>query len=721
MHAVLSHILTKPPVSPQRLNPALAPDLVTILEKALEKDPDRRYQSARELAEDLRAFIEYRPIRARRTPTIARTWRWVRREPLKAALLAILLFGTPTGIWLGSETIAARRLRLPGRIDQGFLSLGIGELPEAERTFVDALEQDGTQRAAAAGLALALLGQDRPAMALAAIDRFEQANPGTSLARLRVEALRAEGDQEQAQSLAATLEPARTPEEKYVEAMLSLSGQPFVLGLPSESLEPLLVVRSRKSRVGFTEDEDSVSQARRRAREAVRQLEDARAAEPRAAYDFALAWAAWAASDLVVARRYSDSIRARWGDSAVGLFYSALAQEVFDREGAMKAYDRVLELDPGLWMAAQRRAALFLKTGDPASAVREFRRQVERNPGRLALRANLAQALIIDRQYQEAERIARDVLVQDRGLDEVHDLLGCALYWQGRFREAEQSFQAAVVLDSARALYHNHLGWVLAEKLGDLAQGEEHLRTAAELDPSDAVIAYHLGGLRLRRNDQNGALVEFTRGRELAARSEVVSSDLFDAAIAFCLSERGDLEAALDVVDRVTESDPDQDQVFYFVASVLERARRLPESLAAWERWFRGGQGDDEELNRIVARWRELSSSGALELAKLWTERSPEDSRGWNERAWIQCDPEATEPVGDAADALLSARRAVEIAGQSDPRLLDTLACALHRNGEHEEALEVAYRAHEFAPRHSDLEEEIGRHLLLFEESSQGR
>src|SRR5262249_50075779 len=57
--------------------------------------PAERYGSAEALAEDLRRFLTDRPIQARRTPWLERTWRWCRRNPwlagLSAAVLLLLL------------------------------------------------------------------------------------------------------------------------------------------------------------------------------------------------------------------------------------------------------------------------------------------------------------------------------------------------------------------------------------------------------------------------------------------------------------------------------------------------------------------------------------------------------------------------------------------------------------------------------------------------------
>lgn len=65
-------------------------DLVTIVEKATEKDPARRYQSAGGLADDLQRFLDGRPITARRATELERLWMWARRRPAMAGLVAAL-------------------------------------------------------------------------------------------------------------------------------------------------------------------------------------------------------------------------------------------------------------------------------------------------------------------------------------------------------------------------------------------------------------------------------------------------------------------------------------------------------------------------------------------------------------------------------------------------------------------------------------------------------
>jgi hypothetical protein len=82
-------VLHHDPVPPRRLQPKVPRDLETICLKCLHKEPARRYASAQELADDLRRFQEWQPIRARRVGRLERGVRWLRRRPTGA--LAILL------------------------------------------------------------------------------------------------------------------------------------------------------------------------------------------------------------------------------------------------------------------------------------------------------------------------------------------------------------------------------------------------------------------------------------------------------------------------------------------------------------------------------------------------------------------------------------------------------------------------------------------------------
>lgn len=80
------------PLDVRGLREALPNDLVAVIEVALDKDPDRRYRSAGELAEDLARLRTRRPVMARPPGPALRTWRWTQRHPaIAASIMGVLL------------------------------------------------------------------------------------------------------------------------------------------------------------------------------------------------------------------------------------------------------------------------------------------------------------------------------------------------------------------------------------------------------------------------------------------------------------------------------------------------------------------------------------------------------------------------------------------------------------------------------------------------------
>lgn len=79
-HGVITQILNSEPVAPRLLQRGLPRDLETIILKCLAKDPSRRYQQARDLADDLRSYLEGRSIRARRASFLEKAARWAKKH-----------------------------------------------------------------------------------------------------------------------------------------------------------------------------------------------------------------------------------------------------------------------------------------------------------------------------------------------------------------------------------------------------------------------------------------------------------------------------------------------------------------------------------------------------------------------------------------------------------------------------------------------------------------
>lgn len=85
-------VVAEDPALPSRLNVRVPCDVETICMKCLQKEPQRRYATAADLADDLQRFLNDEPILARPMGQVQRTARWVRRHPQETSLaIAIVL------------------------------------------------------------------------------------------------------------------------------------------------------------------------------------------------------------------------------------------------------------------------------------------------------------------------------------------------------------------------------------------------------------------------------------------------------------------------------------------------------------------------------------------------------------------------------------------------------------------------------------------------------
>jgi eukaryotic-like serine/threonine-protein kinase len=175
VEATLFQVLHNDPVSPRALNSSVPRDLETICLKCLEKEPARRYPTAQRLAEELRRFMEDEPILARPTALAEKFWRWCRRRPAVAGLLAALAvslfagFGAVLWQWQRAENHAQAETQQRRRAEA-----------LVERVELDHIDE--------------LLRANDPAMTLARLARLLRWNPTNSVAAERLMALLVQRD-----------------------------------------------------------------------------------------------------------------------------------------------------------------------------------------------------------------------------------------------------------------------------------------------------------------------------------------------------------------------------------------------------------------------------------------------------------------------------------------------------------------------------------------------
>jgi serine/threonine-protein kinase len=205
-HDTLAQVIQDNPVPVRRLQPRVPRDLETVCLKCLEKEPARRYGSARDLAEDLARFQAGRPVKARPVGLAGRALRWARRRPAAAAVWGLGLsvaFLVGGGWWWLDRAEGGRRAERERQAEQS--------LDQARRSRARA--GTGRTRDPAAWA-------EAVAAARQAEDLLRQGGAGGELRR-RVTELVAELDaEEEARRTVGRLEGIRLPEHAFEESRL---------------------------------------------------------------------------------------------------------------------------------------------------------------------------------------------------------------------------------------------------------------------------------------------------------------------------------------------------------------------------------------------------------------------------------------------------------------------------------------------------------------------
>ncbi|MDR1536382.1 MAG: protein kinase [Planctomycetota bacterium] len=134
---LIRRVINQDPEPPRRYNPRVSPDVETIVLKCLEKDPRRRYPSARAFADDCHSFLKGEMITARPATLAYRCRRFLQRRPL-SSLLAAGVAVLSAALWFG-----AGRLEAVAREKEATERELVDSLARVERI---ALEKEETER-----------------------------------------------------------------------------------------------------------------------------------------------------------------------------------------------------------------------------------------------------------------------------------------------------------------------------------------------------------------------------------------------------------------------------------------------------------------------------------------------------------------------------------------------------------------------------------------------
>lgn len=107
---MIRRVTTETPHSPRKIDSRIPSDLSIIIEKSIARDPEHRYQTAAAMRDDLNAFLDDRPIAAKRASVAKRTLLWCKRNPWQticAGLVGLVALLASTGFVARSNSLKA--------------------------------------------------------------------------------------------------------------------------------------------------------------------------------------------------------------------------------------------------------------------------------------------------------------------------------------------------------------------------------------------------------------------------------------------------------------------------------------------------------------------------------------------------------------------------------------------------------------------------------------
>jgi serine/threonine-protein kinase len=599
----VQQVISQEPAPPSRLNDKVPRDLETICLKCLHKEPGRRYASAAELADDLRRFGEGRPIQARPLGWGARFWRWCRRNPMAAALVAtaLVLVGVASGggVWFVQQRAerraeaAQRDLELRNEIGtavaqavnlrQGFHFHEARELLEQARQRLEPAGPDDLRRQAEqcrADLDLAeLLDAARLARLQAAAvvgGRFDPARVEPQYASAFAEAgLGREGDDSEA--------VAARVRESAVRAEIVAALDDWASITPDRGRRAWLLAVARKADPDPARDrlrqpelwEDGVRLTRLARELSVAEVSPQLAAalgrvalesggdvvallttaQARFPHNFWLNFELGAA--LHKTRRLDEALgygRAALAlrpstsaaNNSVGFYLRALGRV----DEAIDYYRQALRLDPRYAVAHNNLGAALQSKGRLDDAVDHFQQALRIDPGFAVAHNNLGDTLYTKGRVDEAIDHFQQAVRLDPQNAVDHNNLGVALLARGRLDEALGQFEEAVRIDPSNASAHTNLGFILRAK-GRVDEAIDHHQLAVRLDPKLAAAHFNLGGALRAKGRLDEAIEQFQQALGIKPSFAVAHFSLADA-----LRAKGRLEEAIDHLQQAVQHDP---------------------------------------------------------------------------------------------------------------------------------------------------------------------
>lgn len=641
-------------------------DLFAVAFRALHKDPRRRYGTAAELAEDLEAAAEGRPVSARPVTRRELLWRWARVRPGFAAasvLIALLALATLAGggFWLVErEHIDAgrallRQRELWGRIEAGFLEYGESDPVRALTHFEPLLAEPDPSPLVVAGGVISYNALGKPEGALAILDRIAgERRTAPGIVRLRADTLRLARRPEDAK---AALASARGTPDALDHLLLGLAaiarghrGDHRAFPHAMRHLERAICLARSPQPLAYFEFVHATNHVGKfdRGREAARTAVRIWPRSPTAWYRVSVArWGATGADAIPMLSRARDL----FPGSFTIVVALAEALRIHQRaDDAVEVLEGAVRVSPKDGLLVERLAEFLESANRRDEALKRREEAVRLAPDEAS--AHLFRARLCELQGKRSEQLealqaARKLAPGDP--DVLKDL-GQLLFTLDRFRESASCLRRAV-----RASPASPVLWYLLADAEFRSQRREAAARAArrsvELNPTNPMRHLKLGSFLEALGRRDEAVAVYRVGVRVAPRAELLCN----------------LGLALTKLHQYGEG-----------LEFLARGHRTGSARSVWPfasgPWLRRATERGERMRRTFEALRARKSLRSRRLVELVPFAEAEGHVVWAARAfelYLEDGPGADgdPPVGVTAVAARAAARAARGGGEDGASL----------------------------------------------------
>jgi tetratricopeptide (TPR) repeat protein len=727
-------------VPARQRNSSVPVGLEAVCQKAMAKQPEDRYATARALADEVQRWLAGEPVLAWPEPLTVKAGRWVRKNrvlsaSVAAAVLVALVLGTAGGVYRQQQRQRAREQAAEGLAYAAQLRGGF--------RYEDAVAMLEQVRGWAAQAA------DRDLDA-----RLEAAESDLALAR----------DLDGVRQRAATLvegkwNPYRVRTE-YPE-VLARHGLDILGGDFDELLETIRtsVVRDsivaalddwafaetdrhrRKRVVQLANGGDEPDPWRHAVREAVarrdakslRQLvRETGEGRPTPGVVLLLSGAFGEESKEATAllrqmqRRRPDDF---WVSMKLGLrlaaqnqhreaakcFLIALAlrpdntaaytslgvahHDLGEVEESIACYRRAILIDSSNAVAHNNLGNILREEGELHEAIASCRKAIELDPNFALAHNNLGLALRDKGNLDESIECCKRAIAIDPNFAWPHNNLGLALQDKGKVEEAIACYKKAIALDAKDVLAHNNLGAVLHDK-GKVDEAIECFNRALAIDPKNAFALNNLGNALKDKGKVDEAIEYYQKA--------IASNPKFALAhynLGRVMADRGKASEAIECYKRAIARDPKYALAHYNLGNVFLEQGKLDESVACYKRAIACNSRHSLAHNNLANA---LKAKGLIDEALAHYKKA------------IALDPTNALPLynlgnvlrdrGMVNEAIVRYREAIAC----DPKFAkahNNLGSLLRDKGKVDEAIACFKRAIAIDPRHANAHYNLGRIL----------